>query len=189
MRKTEEMCVREAMDRRLSSLEASALRRARIRQRIEREEEPEVKRKLTIGMAFALIAALALGGAAVAAGLCGWLWWGNVTPQLTAYEVASPRLPAAFEGYRIVQLSDLHNAELGQDNQRVTALLEQADPDLIVTGTPYPGASRAEEVLDHPALEKLSGHVLRVPDALWTCALPRSLEALAMLSAEAEALR
>ena len=70
--------------------------------------------------------------AAVAADLCGWLWWGNVTPQLTAYEVASPRLPAAFEGYRIVQLSDLHNAELGQDNQRVTALLEQADPDLIV---------------------------------------------------------
>lgn len=70
--------------------------------------------------------------AVLLAGLCGWLWWGNVTPTLTAYEIASPHLPAAFEGYRIVQLSDLHNAELGQDNQRVTALLEQADPDLIV---------------------------------------------------------
>jgi len=68
-------------------------------------------------------------------------------------------------------------------------VLVMADPDLIVTGTPYPGASRAEEVLDHPALAKLGGHVLRVPDALWTCALPRSLEALALLSAEAEALR
>lgn len=70
--------------------------------------------------------------AAITVGLCGWLWWGNVTPQLTTYEVASPRLPASFEGYRIVQLSDLHNAELGQDNERVMALLEQADPDLIV---------------------------------------------------------
>lgn len=68
-------------------------------------------------------------------------------------------------------------------------VLVMADPDLIVTGTPYPGASRAEEVLDHPALEKLGGRLLQVPDALWTCALPRSLEALAMLSAEAEALR
>lgn len=70
--------------------------------------------------------------AAITAGLCGWLWWGNVTPQLTTYEVASPRLPASFDGYRIVQLSDLHNAELGADNQRVMALLDQADPDLIV---------------------------------------------------------
>lgn len=70
--------------------------------------------------------------AAITAGLCGWLWWGNVTPQLTTYEVASPRLPASFEGYRIVQLSDLHNAELGADNERVMALLRQAEPDLIV---------------------------------------------------------
>ena len=68
-------------------------------------------------------------------------------------------------------------------------VLVMAQPDLIVTGSPYPGASRAEEVLDHPALERLESHVLRMPDALWTCALPRSLEALAMLSAEAQALR
>ena len=68
-------------------------------------------------------------------------------------------------------------------------VLVMAQPDLIVTGTPYPGNSRAEEVLDHPALDRLDGRVLRVPDALWTCALPRSLEALAMLSAQAEALR
>ena len=31
--------------------------------------------------------------AAITVGLCGWLWWGNVTPQLTTYVVASPRLP------------------------------------------------------------------------------------------------
>ena len=68
-------------------------------------------------------------------------------------------------------------------------VMVMADPDLIVTGTPYPGASRAEELMDHPALDSLDGRMLRVPDALWTCALPRSLEALAMLAAEAEALR
>ena len=80
---------------------------------------------------------------------------------------------------------------LGMDTSGYVPLevLVMAQPDLIVTGTPYPGDSRAEEVLDHPALDRLDGRVLRVPDALWTCALPRSLEALAMLSAEAEALR
>ena len=100
MRKTEEMCVREAMDRRLSSLEASALRRARIRQRIEREEEPEVKRKLTIGMAFALIAALALGGAAVAAGLNLFELYGKEDPRLNGLAgaaVLESAVPAVIE--------------------------------------------------------------------------------------------
>ena len=46
MKKADEICIREAMNRRLSSLEANTGRRARIRQRIEREEEPEVKRKM-----------------------------------------------------------------------------------------------------------------------------------------------
>ena len=80
---------------------------------------------------------------------------------------------------------------LGMDTSGYVPLevLVMTQPDLIVTGTPYPGDSRAEEVLVHPALDRLDGRVLRVPDALWTCALPRSLEALAMLSAEAEALR
>lgn len=68
-------------------------------------------------------------------------------------------------------------------------VLVMADPDLIVTGTRYPAASRAEEVMDHPALERLRGRMIRVPDALWTCALPRTVEAVQMLAAEAEALR
>lgn len=63
--------------------------------------------------------------------------------------------------------------------------LVMADPALIVTATPYPGASRAEEVVTHPALSSLSGRVVHVPDALWTCPTPRLLDALALLSAEA----
>ena len=68
-------------------------------------------------------------------------------------------------------------------------VLVMADPDLIVTGTRYPAASRAEEVMDHPALERLHGRTLRVPDALWTCALPRTAQTVEMLAAEARALR
>lgn len=63
--------------------------------------------------------------------------------------------------------------------------LVMADPALIVTGTPYPGASRAEEIVTHPALSSLSGRVVHVPDPLWTCPTPRLLDALALLAAEA----
>ncbi len=83
MKKADEICIREAMNSRLSPLEASAERRARIRQRIEREEEPEVKRKLSIGMAFALIAVLALGGIALAAGLNVFDIYDEDYPKLT----------------------------------------------------------------------------------------------------------
>lgn len=78
---------------------------------------------------------------------------------------------------------------MGQSGNIPLEVLVMADPDLIVTGTPYPGASRAEEVMDHPALDSLGGRTIRVPDALWTCALPRTAEAVEMLAAEAEALR
>jgi len=83
MKKADEICIREAMNRRLSSLEANTGRRARIRQRIEREEEPEVKRKMSIGMAFALIAVLALGGIALAAGLNVFDIYDEAYPKLT----------------------------------------------------------------------------------------------------------
>ena len=63
--------------------------------------------------------------------------------------------------------------------------LVMADPALIVTGRPYPGASRAEEVVTHPALSSLSGRLVHVPDPLWTCPTPRLLDALALLAAEA----
>ena len=68
MKKTER-AIHESMNRRLSSLEASALRRSRIRQRIEREEEPLMKKKMTLGLALAMAMILTLTGAALAAGV------------------------------------------------------------------------------------------------------------------------
>lgn len=56
-------------------------------------------------------------------------------------------------------------------------------PDLVISGQPYPGASRAEEVLDHPALrvlqQKQSGATLT--DAEWVCGTPFVLRAVARL--------
>ena len=50
----------------------------------------------------------------------------------TDYTVTSARLPADFDGFRIVQLSDLHGAEFGKDNARLVRAVAAAQPDLIV---------------------------------------------------------
>jgi len=61
--------LRRSVDRRLSSLQPSADRRARIRQAIMQQEEPIMKRKLSLSMALALALAVLLAGLAAAAGL------------------------------------------------------------------------------------------------------------------------
>ena len=71
-----------------------------------------------------------------AALLCGLaLWDGNTRIETAEYEIASPRLPKGFDGYRIAQVSDLHGARLGRGHRRLLQALERARPDLIaVTG-------------------------------------------------------
>jgi hypothetical protein len=58
--------------------------------------------------------------------------WENFTVGTTYYRITSDRLPAAFDGYKIAQISDLHNAEFGQDNSDLVRILEKEAPDIIV---------------------------------------------------------
>lgn len=51
---------------------------------------------------------------------------------VTRYEVASDRLPESFDGFRIVQLSDLHGSEFGENNIRLVRAVEEETPDIIV---------------------------------------------------------
>lgn len=64
--------------------------------------------------------------------LIAWIVWGNVTVKTTHYTVTSPEIPVGFDGYTIAQVSDLHNAEFGEHNKTLIALLTEAAPDLIV---------------------------------------------------------
>ena len=61
--------------------------------------------------------------------------WGNTALELNTYTISSSKLPQSFDGYRIAHVSDLHNTEMGKDNEKLLAMLRDAAPDMIaVTG-------------------------------------------------------
>lgn len=77
----------------------------------------------------------AIGVTVVLLVFVAWVLWGNTALELNTYTVSSDRLPEAFDGYRIAQVSDLHNAELGEDNETLLKMLRDAHPDIIaITG-------------------------------------------------------
>ena len=61
-----------------------------------------------------------------------WTLLGNTALEVNEYEIVSDRIPEAFTGFRIAQVSDLHNAEFGEGNSKLIELLSQTDPDIIV---------------------------------------------------------
>ena len=69
--------------------------------------------------------------AALSALLLLGVWWDNNRLVTEEYIYADAALPAAFEGFRIVQLSDLHGRQFGEGNARLIAAAEAAKPNLI----------------------------------------------------------
>ena len=64
-----------------------------------------------------------------------WTIWGNTALELNKHTIESNKIPKAFDGYKIAQVSDLHNAEIGEENERLLAMIEAAEPDIIaITG-------------------------------------------------------
>ena len=57
--------------------------------------------------------------------------------------------------------------------------LVMLQPDLVITGKAYPGYSRSEEILKHPALRPFTA--IPQTDAKWICGTPAVLDAVAEL--------
>ena len=79
-----------------------------------------------------IILALAV---AVFAALLIWSLWENTALECHRYTIAAADIPESFDGFRIAQASDLHNAEFGENNVRLLAMLRDEKPDIIaITG-------------------------------------------------------
>lgn len=64
--------------------------------------------------------------------LCLWGSYENKALEMNAFPVNCHALPEAFDGFVIAQISDLHNAQFGENNRDLLRLLSDTKPDLIV---------------------------------------------------------
>lgn len=64
-----------------------------------------------------------------------WTVWSNKALMVSTISISSSHIPAAFSGFRIAQVSDLHNSEFGKNNTELLKLLSESRPDIIaITG-------------------------------------------------------
>ena len=62
----------------------------------------------------------------------GWNIFQNQHIQINELTIKSENLPDDFQGYKIVQVSDLHNAEFGENNIDLLSAIKEQSPDIIV---------------------------------------------------------
>lgn len=61
-----------------------------------------------------------------------WTIWCNSALMISTTTVSSSRIPSVFDGFRITQVSDLHNAVFGKDNAELLQALSECEPNIIV---------------------------------------------------------
>ncbi len=64
--------------------------------------------------------------------LAAFVWTQNEWIQITNLSYQSKELPEAFDGFRILQISDLHNHQFGSNQERLLKSIKAISPDLIV---------------------------------------------------------
>lgn len=81
----------------------------------------KAKRKMVI-IALLILSAL----------FCFFLKWQNNSITITKINYQNDKVPVTFHGYKILQLSDLHNKEFGKGQQKILKKIESIHPDIIV---------------------------------------------------------
>lgn len=105
-------------------------------------------------------------------------------PQAALYYANGYTSGDASLAGQILRAAGFDNVATGMGYGAIGALplelLAMADPDVVVTGNPYPGASRSEAIMDHPVVTALKrGRVTgTVTDRNWVCGTPYVLQAV-----------
>lgn len=74
--------------------------------------------------------------------------------EISRYEVKSQKLPESFDGFKIVQLSDLHGAEFGEDGMGLVEKVKELEPDIIALTGDF-----VTDESDLAAVEKLAARL------------------------------
>lgn len=61
-----------------------------------------------------------------------WVLIANKALEINSYTLKTEKLGSEFNGYRIAHISDIHNAEIGKDNEKLIKKLKTSCPDIIV---------------------------------------------------------
>ncbi len=77
--------------------------------------------------------------------------------EISRYEVASQKLPESFDGFKIVQLSDLHGAEFGEDGIGLVEKVKELEPDIIALTGDF-----VTDEGDLAAVEKLAARLVKL---------------------------
>ena len=74
--------------------------------------------------------------------------------EISRYEVKSQKLPESFDGFKIVQLADLHGAEFGEDGMELVEKVKELEPDIIALTGDF-----VTDEGDLAAVKKLAGRL------------------------------
>ncbi len=89
----------------------------------------EQRARLPLGLRVLRAAVILAAVAALGAAWFHWQCWGLMT---TRAELTLDRLPAGFDGFKIIHLSDLHGHEYGEGNAGLLERVAAEEPDVIV---------------------------------------------------------
>lgn len=103
----------------------------------------------------ALIALVMLVGSLIA-----YTVWDGHRFIVSTTTITHGQLPASFDGYRIVQVTDLHSARFGERQETLLAAIRDAEPDLVLLTGDY---TDSWESPGGPDLEPIAELVERLP--------------------------
>lgn len=100
-------------------------------------------------------------------------YYENRRLTVTEYHIKDCLCPISFDGFRIVHLSDLHNAEFGDGNKNLFEVIKKQNPDIIVItgdmiiGKPNTDVTMAVDFVNSlceiaPVYYSMGNHELRV---------------------------
>lgn len=104
--------------------------------------------KLELMPGLAVLAAIAV--------LAVFLYWSDNALMTTRYPFRSQAVPAAFDGFVIVQVSDLQSASFGRAQERLAKAVRGAAPDLIVFTGDLADRNHTDYAASLKAMERLA---------------------------------